>query len=265
MSRHAWPIIALDLCVLIATIGAGACTRSPARAGARAAGAPLDSAATVAELTRTAQALVDAVAFGDTAVWARTLADDGLFTDENGRTSTKRDLLASLHPLPAGFSGHIVVARPQMRMTGNENDGVAVLTYDLLEDETVFGQTLHTTYHQTDTYVRRAGRWRLLASQTQVLPSEHTAVHIDPAVLGAYVGTYRLAPNVEYAVTRDGTHLMGRRRSGPMEELFPLGGDRFFRRGAPRGVKIFVRDASGRVTRMIDRRDNNDLVWQRVR
>lgn len=37
----------------------------------------------------------------------------------------------------------------------------------------------------------------------------------------------------------------------------------FLTPGAPRTRKLFVRDASGRVTRMIDRRDGRDIVWTR--
>lgn len=226
---------------------------------------PAGRASVAVELQHITQALLDAVATGNTEVWARYLADDGLFTDENGKTVTKREILSALRPLPSGYSGHIVMANPQVRVRGKAGDRTAVITYDLLEDETVFGQTLHTRYHQTDTYIRRGDRWLMLASQVQVLPSEHTAVAIDPASLDAYVGTYRLAPGIEYKVMRSGTRLLGRRGDRPPEELFPLGGDRFFRHGAPRSNKIFVRDASGRVTGMIDRRDNNDLVWHRVR
>jgi hypothetical protein len=50
--------------------------------------------------------------------------------------------------------------------------------------------------------------------------------------------------------------------------LFPKGysgsiENTFFPKGTVRGEKIFVRDASGRVTSMLDRRENNDLVWKR--
>jgi hypothetical protein len=261
-------IVRRTLCPLaIGVLGAAACTRVSMPAGGRDTDSVsvIDSAATTAELTRVAQTLLDALATGDTTVWARSLADNGLFTDENGATHTKRELIASIQPLPPGFTGHITVANPRFRVTGTADGSVAVMSYDALEEETVFGQTLHTRYHETDTYVRDGDRWRMLASQTQVLPSEHTAVAIDAGKLDVYAGTYQLSPDVQYIVTRDGKRLMGGRAGRSPEELFPLGGDRFFRRGAPRGVKIFVRDASGHVTSMIDRRDNNDLVWRRAR
>ena len=207
-----------------------------------------------------AQGMLDAIAPGDSAMWSRYLAPNGRYTDENGESRTARELVATIRPLPKGFSGGLCVAN--LRMT-TESD-VAVLSYDALEHETIFGQTLHTRYHMTDTYLKRDGRWRLLASQTSVLPSEHTAVRIEDAELKAYVGTYALDSTFTYAVTTDGARLYGQRGAGPVQALLPLGGDRFFVRGAPRAVKIFRRGAGDAVDAMIDRRDNNDLVWRRV-
>jgi hypothetical protein len=164
-----------------------------------------------------------------------------------------------MRPLPAGYSGQIRVANAQVRVSGT----TAVITYDAMEDEAIYGQHLATRYHTTDTYAWDGRRWLMLASQTSVIPSEHTAV-AAPANLHDYAGRYELAPSVAYTVTADGAHLYAQRGERPREELFPLGADRFFSRGAVRGERVFTRDASGRVTAMLDRRDNNDLVWRRA-
>lgn len=235
-------------------------------AGAQGAGCPAETLAVVGgrrdgEAVRAiAQRLMDALAPGDTAVWARVLDDDGVFIDEEANVRAKRAVLAELHALPAGFSGVICVTAPRAIVRGD----VALLTYDAMETETVYGQVLHTRYHTTDTYVRRGAEWRLLGSQIGVLPSEHTPVAGRPAVYGDYVGRYALAPGVEYTVTREGDRLFGQRPGRPREELLPLGDDRFFRTGARRGERIFRRDEAGRVDAMVDRRDNNDLIWPRI-
>ncbi|HEV7745997.1 MAG TPA: hypothetical protein VGO56_13440 [Pyrinomonadaceae bacterium] len=39
----------------------------------------------------------------------------------------------------------------------------------------------------------------------------------------------------------------------------------FFRRGTIRGEKVFARDANGRLTAMLDRRENNDLTWKKIK
>ncbi len=234
------------------------CFASALAAAPAAAQQPADS--TAAPLVRISQALMDAVATGDTAVWKRWLAPDGVFTDENGRTRTKAEVIAELGPLPAGYVGHIRVANPRVALAGD----VAVLSYDAMEDLTLYGQRLDTHFHGTDTFVLRDGAWRVIGQQVQVLPAELRPVPVDPATFDALAGTYELGPGVRYTVARDGARLMGRRGDRPAEELLPLGCNRFFRRGSPRGERFFVRDAAGRVTGMIDRRDNEDLLWRRV-
>jgi hypothetical protein len=212
-------------------------------------------------LKRASQQLLDAVARGDTVVWSRYLDPSCLYTDEEGGTATKAELLSQLRPLPKGYRGTIRLKHPQVLVTGE----TAVLTSDLDEELALYGQVLRTRFHLTSTWVKRPEGWKMIASQNAVLPSDHRAARVDPASFDAYVGTYGLAPDVTYAVARDGNRLYGQRKDRPKEELFPLGCDRFFRRGANRGEKLFVRDAQGRVTQMIDRRDNNDLVWRRTR
>ena len=54
--------------------------------------------ATEQELIRVAQELLDAVASGDKAVWEKHVADDIIYTDENWRILTKKELLDSLTP-----------------------------------------------------------------------------------------------------------------------------------------------------------------------
>jgi hypothetical protein len=209
---------------------------------------------------RATQELFDAVAKGDTAVWGDYLSGDALYTDEEGHVMTKAALLAELHPLPAGYHGTIRLAHPKVVIS----EETAVLTADCMETLELYGQTLETRFHTTGTWVRRLEGWKLLAAQTMVLPSEHRKVDVDPASFGTYAGTYALAPKVTYTVTREGKKLFGQRSGRAKEELLPLGRDRFFRKGANRGEKIFARNATGKIMRMVDRRDNNDLVWTRI-
>lgn len=213
------------------------------------------------EITRIAQALLDGVARGDTALWNRYLDEQFVMTDEEGHVITKRELLAQLRPLPPGFSGSIEVTDAKVRFHGD----AAVLTHLDLEHETVFGQTINARYRTTDTYVRRDGGWKLAASQVMVIPEPRHAVTVDPEVLSAFVGDYELAPSVVYTITREGDRLYGQRGSGPRVELLPASESSVFPAGTWRLEKIFVRDSAGRVVQMIDRRDNRDLVWRKVR
>jgi hypothetical protein len=212
------------------------------------------------ELRHISQSMMDAIAIGDTATWSHYLASDAVLTDEEANVRDRAATLENLKPLPRGYSGWICVESPRVTIHGD----ASVITYAVMETESVLGQTLHTHFYTTDTYIREFGQWRLLGSQTGVIPSEHTATAVSPGLLNDYVGRYTLAPGADYVVTRDGDRLFGQRTGHAKEEMLPLGVDRFFRTGAVRGERVFRRDANGRVDAMLDRRDNNDLVWRRV-
>ena len=84
-------------------------------------------------------------------------------------------------------------------------------------------------------------------------------------MLDSYVGQYQLWPDVSYTITREGEQLFGQRTGRAKEELLPLCSDMFYRKGVWRGEKVFERDNSGKVVKMLDRRENNDLVWKKVK
>jgi len=213
------------------------------------------------ELLNIAQKLYDAIPLGNKAVWEKYVADDIIYTDENWRILTKEQLLESVTPFPKGFSGSIRIADVRSRINGD----AAVLSYRALEEEFVFGQQLTPIYLVTDTYFKRNGQWQLTASHLSVLPSERQPLAVNPKLYQALVGEYELAPGIAYTITIEDGKLMGQRTGRAKEELLPADENTFFPKGTVRGEKVFVRDASGRVTRMLDRRENNDLVWKRVK
>ena len=80
-------------------------TASAMFAGAAAAG----SNAIANELVHRTQQMFDAVAGGNAEPWAKNLASDAIYFDENGKNMDKPALLATLKPLPNGYSGEIKV------------------------------------------------------------------------------------------------------------------------------------------------------------
>ena len=213
------------------------------------------------EIKRISQELLDAIAVGNKAVWERYLADDCIYSDENGRTLNKAQLLEDLRPLPAGYSGTITIAESQIRV----HRDAAVIANRMIENETIYGQKIVTEYHATETYVKRDGRWQMIASHVTVIPSERKSITLNPKSLDAFTGQYEMAPGVTYTITRKGDKLIGQRAGRSEEELLAMAENILFRKGAVRGEKVFVRDDGGRVTQMIDRRDNNDLIWKKIK
>src|SRR5438552_4746172 len=246
---------------------------------------------TEAELVRRTQELYDSIVSGNQTPWKKYFADDCTFSDEKGRTFDKTKLVADIAPLPKGYSGAIKIENVISRIVGD----TAVLSYDANETEIIFGQNLRARYHVTDTWLRRNGEWQIIASQahryyedpaladpSQLLNSQHSTAD--------FVGTYELAPGQTRTVTsengasRDERH--GRKsrevaversgelpryngklfveRNGKTEELLPESSDLFFRKGIE-GRILFHYDANGKVDSLIDRRNNEDVVWRRVK
>jgi uncharacterized protein DUF4440 len=232
-----------------------------ATALAHAADAPI----TQDELVRRTQELYDAIVPGDQAPWKKYFADDCIFSDEKGRTFDKPKLIADITPLPAGYSGSIKVNNVQSRVIAD----TAVLSYDLDETETIFGQNLTARYRVTDTWLRRSGEWKIIASQAHRYYEDPAIGKVDPKKFGDFVGIYELAPDQTRLVTAEGGNLFVERKGkkeqlNKKEQLFPETSDLFFRKGVE-GRILFRYDAHGKVDALIDRRNNEDVVWHKTK
>jgi len=226
---------------------------------APAAAAP-DPALAV-QLQAKTQALADAVAVGNKAVWDAALDAGALFVDENHKVLTKAQLLASLTPLPDGLSGQIRVANYQL----NHDGDVAIATY--IDDESLdyHGQLVRTKYRVTDTWMLKGKEWKIVASQTGAMLDDPAPVTLGDAVLRQYAGQYELTYDIHYRIDVANGKMVGQRQGSPkLVELKAEVQDVFFTPGEPRSRKIFQRDASGAVTGFVDRREGHDIVWKKV-
>jgi Domain of unknown function (DUF4440)/Domain of unknown function (DUF3471) len=211
------------------------------------------------ELVRRTQELCDAVAIGNQAPWKQYYSEDAMYFDEKGRSMDKIALVADITPLPKGYSGSIKLVKPQSRLLGT----TAILTYDLDETETIYGQNMTARYHGTDTWMFRDGRWQIVAAQVLRYYEDPAPGKVDAARLGDYVGTYELAPGVTLTVSREGDKLYSKRGERPQELLVPETCDLFFHPGAE-GRRLFRRNNTGKVDALIDRRNNEDVVWKKM-
>lgn len=217
---------------------------------------PLEAAPVAEEeLVRRTQELYDAVATGAQGPWKEYFADDCIFSDEKGRTMDKTKLVADITPLPNGYAGAIKLANVQSRIFEN----VAILSYDANESETIFGQKLSARYHVTDTWLRRDGEWQIIASQAHRYYEDPAVGRADPKEFAHFIGIYELAPGQTRTVLSQGDTLFVE-RNGEREQLFPEGCDIFFRKGVE-GRILFRYDKEGRVNALIDRRNNEDVIW----
>ena len=211
------------------------------------------------ELIRRTQELYDAIVPGNQAPWKKYFAEDCIFADEKGRVLDKRKLIADINPMPAGYSGAIKIENAQSRIIGS----TAILSYDADETETIFGQNLKARYHVTDTWLQRNGNWQIIASQAHRYYEDPAVGKADPKKFPDYIGTYELAPGQTRFVIAEGDRLFVE-RNGKKEQLFPETSEIFFRKGVE-GRILFRYAASGKVDALIDRRNNEDVIWRKAK
>ena len=211
-------------------------------------------------IKRQSQAMYDALVPGAAKVWDSYVAADALITDENGAFMTKKDIVAQVTPMPKGISGHIDLTNWQLVLHGD----TALVAYVVDEKEDFHGQHLHSLYRETATWIKEAGGWKLLGMQTIALQQDPPAVQLADAALDQYVGRYREGPDFVYEVKRSGHDLSGGvvgAKPGPMKmELLDVA----FAPGQPRVRKIFQRDATGRITGFLSRREGRDVIWTKI-
>lgn len=116
------------------------------------------------------------------------------------------------------------------------------------------------------TYIKREGRWQLLAEHLEAIPAERTAIKVDAKVYDDYVGEYE-SPIFDFAVVKEEERLMAvpkeryatRSSQGrPPGELLPESEAEFFLKGRDAQV-IFMRNRKGEVTHAIMRINGADI------
>jgi hypothetical protein len=211
------------------------------------------------ELVRRTQELYDAVVPGNQTPWKKYFADDCIFADEKGRIMEKPALVADITPMPAGYSGTIKVVRVKSRIYAD----TAVLSYDCDETETIFGQNLTARYHTTDTWLRRNGEWQIIASQAHRYYEDPAIGPADPKKFADFTGSYELASGQTRTIFAEDEKLFVERK-GKKDQLFPETSELFFRKGVE-GRILFRHNDQNRVDALIDRRNNEDVVWRKTK
>jgi hypothetical protein len=212
------------------------------------------------ELVRRTQELFTNLAAGDQDPWKKYFADDSMYFDEKGRNMNKAALIADISPLATGYSGTIKVVKPQSHIEGN----VAILSYDMDETEVIYGQNLNARYHATDTWMQRNGQWQIVAGQVLRYYEDPAPGKTEPTKFTHYVGDYELVPGNRLTISGDNAQLYRQRGDKPKEMLIPEAADIFFRKGVE-GRILFRQTDAGKVDALIDRRNNEDVIWKKLR
>lgn len=214
----------------------------------------------VAELRRTTQELLDAVAPGNVAVWDRTLHERFVHMDENGVVRDKPALLAELQPLPPGLVGRIEIDTFEAELHGD----TAVTAYELQERLEYHGQPLRSRFRSVDTWLKTPHGWRLIAQHTAAVLKDPPSVPLSREQWCEYEGVYALTDAITTTIRCRDEGLIAERADRPPARYVAELHDVLFVPGQPRTRRIFQRDADGSIVGFVDRREGEDVRWQRV-
>jgi hypothetical protein len=207
------------------------------------------------------QAMSDAIASGNVAVWDKYLDPNVIFAEEDDTYKGKADMLKEIVPLPKGLSGIIRVEL----LSYHEEDGIAVALFRQNETEHYFGQTIYANYLSSTTWRKRPDGWKLIASQVLAEKIDPPAITLPAKRLVQYVGKYQLKDSAAtYSLQLVDGQLIGTRDARKPAIWNAEVSDVFFLNGDPRIRKIFQRDASGNIIGFIERRESWDIVWLKI-
>ncbi len=221
---------------------------------------PSASARVEADLRRMTQELMDAVAPGHAEVWRRYLHANMLHLDENGVVRDREALLEELKPLPAGLVGRTEVDKFRVTLLGD----VAIAAVEVQEHLDYHGQDLRTRFRFLDAWVRTPDGWRLIGQHTSAVLKDPPSIRLTRDELCAYAGVYQLTPKITTTIRCTDAGLTAEREGRPAVTYLPEVRDMFFAAGQPRSRRVFMRDGGGKVIGFGDRREGEDVRWQRM-
>jgi len=197
---------------------------------------------------------------GDGAGMAKMLDDNVVFFNEGGDQATKKDMISGGVPPSKGVTIKMTVEDWHCAVHGN----VAVASFIDDQQMNFHGQPFHAKYRSVETWMKEGNAWRMIGSETLALQDDPVSVALPAKTLDEYVGTYAAAPDATFTFARKGADLVASLNGGaPTVQKAELR-DVFFTPGRARARKIFLRDASGKITSFVNRREGHDLVFKRV-
>jgi len=181
-------------------------------------------------------------------------------TDESAVKRGKEQDRALLPAAPA-TGGVALNEDMQVRLYGE----TAVVTGRIVTKFKVGDQEIPGfTTRFTDTWLKRQGRWRVVARHYSRVPVERKAVKLDANIYDAYVGEYELAPGLALGVFKEGEGLFGQAAGQPKFELHPESEIIFFLKELPE-LFLFIRNDKGQVAQMLTIRDGRVTAAKKIK
>ncbi len=203
-----------------------------------------------ADLLKLEREWLDAYMKRDVAALERIEADDFSITYSTGDSRTKAQELAHLKSNSDGEGTFkLSTEDTKVRVYGD----TTVLTGTLIQQRVDNGKEINLRVRYTNVWVKRNGRWQVVAVQFTKMPDQATskpqetqAKKVDPKIYDTYVGEYE-TPIFVIAMTKEGDKLFGRPQGDSKEELVPETETRFKVTNV-NAIVTFVKDAEGKIT-----------------
>ncbi|WP_158621252.1 nuclear transport factor 2 family protein [Dyella dinghuensis] len=201
--------------------------------------------------------LLTAIHRGDRNTWARLTTSDFMYVEE-GEVS-RRDQF--LNQLADDGLMPLIIRNYEVKVIG---DTAQVFHQDDVPQRPGGVDERNSHLLMTETWQRVHGEWRLRIVHTDRIRINPPPVVLTSQQIDDLVGTYRNA-DATYIIKRDGNRIVGGRAGEPLTELMAETRDVLFQSDNVYLRRVFQRDANGRVTGFIDRRETDGRSWARVK
>lgn len=209
------------------------------------------------ELKRLENEWLNSYLRGDKQTFDRIVADDFTRTDESGKFATKAEERTLVQAPPDSVNASLTNEDMQVRVYEN----AAIVTGRIVSK--VQG-SLNFQSRFTDTFIKREGRWQVVARHYSRVPTERIAINVDSKIYDAYVGQYEIASNVVVDITKEGEKLMSQATGQAKMELLPESEIEFFIKGFTAQF-VFVRDGIGRITKLIINQEGQRVTAKKLK
>jgi ketosteroid isomerase-like protein len=212
------------------------------------------------EVLNAHKARVEASDKRDYETYSRLVADDCIYSDDDGVLDTNPKAHIMEHwKLPLAYDHGVNPREYVIHVYGN----TAVLNYRVTIHEQFTDADIISEQRYTETYIKPNGSWLLIAKQWGNLPVNfRKPVAVDTSVYKDYVGQYEDRPlvDVDIVSVKDGG--LWSRVGKNEEEYLPLGADEFFVKSELGSVK-FSRDTQRHVTGYIYQYADGQKVYNK--
>jgi len=234
---------------VVCVIYAASCTT----ASAQAVDAPSDAKKV---LYANDTSLLNAIHRGDKDTWARLTTSDFMYVEE-GEVARRAQFLSELEE---DGSMPLIIRNYEVKIIG---DTAQVFHQDDVPQRPGGVDESHSHLLMTETWQRIHGEWKLRLVHTDRIRINPPPVSLTSQQIDQLVGIYQSSDRT-YVIKRNGNRILGGKSGQPLTELMAETRDVLFQSDDVYLRRVFKRDANGRATGFIDRRETDGRLWKRA-